>query len=89
MSCRTLSALALAPFIALLTVSHAFAHCFVGARFLPATLAIDDPCVADEISFPTVAWFKTADINRLVIAKTSAHCRHPQQYSGRTSCRLL
>jgi hypothetical protein len=42
--------------------STAFAHCFVGARFFPATLATDDPCVADEMSLPTVAWFKTADM---------------------------
>jgi hypothetical protein len=42
--------------------SYAFAHCFVGARFLPATLAIDDPCVADELSLPTVAWSQTGDV---------------------------
>src|SRR5581483_8805712 len=36
--------------------------CFVGARFLPATLAIDDPCVADELSLPTVGWSKTGDV---------------------------
>ena len=39
----------------------ASAHCFVGARFLPATLAIDDPCVADELSLPTVSRFKNGD----------------------------
>ncbi len=39
----------------------ASAHCFVGGRFFPATLGIDDPCVADELSLPTVAWFKTGD----------------------------
>jgi hypothetical protein len=44
-----------------LPMSAAFAHCFVGARFFPATLAIDDPCVADELSLPTVDWFKTGD----------------------------
>src|ERR1700679_44744 len=44
-----------------LPLSNAFAHCFVGARFFPATLAIDDPCVADELSIPTVAWSKTGD----------------------------
>jgi hypothetical protein len=38
------------------------AHCFVGARFFPATLATDDPCVADEISLPTLSWSKTADM---------------------------
>src|ERR1700691_523973 len=42
--------------------SKAFAHCFVGARFFPATLAIDDPCVADEMSLPTVTWSQTADV---------------------------
>jgi hypothetical protein len=48
--------------ITLLSVSYASAHCFVGARFFPATLATDDPCIADEMSLPTVAWFKTGDI---------------------------
>jgi hypothetical protein len=53
---------ALASFIALASTTDAFAHCFVGARFFPATLAIDDPCVADEMSLPTVMWSKTVDI---------------------------
>jgi hypothetical protein len=44
------------------STSNAVAHCFVGARFFPATLAIDDPCVADEMSSPTVSWSKTADV---------------------------
>ena len=48
--------------ITLSSVSYASAHCFVGARFFPATLATDDPCIADEMSLPTVAWFKTGDI---------------------------
>ena len=42
--------------------SPAFAHCFVGARFLPATLATDDPCVADELSLPTITAFNTGDV---------------------------
>jgi hypothetical protein len=54
--------LALASLLATSFTTHAFAHCFVGARFLPATLITDDPCVADEMSVPTVAWSKTADI---------------------------
>ena len=41
--------------------SVASAHCFVGARFLPATLNVDDPCVADELSLPTVSRFKNGD----------------------------
>jgi hypothetical protein len=37
------------------------AHGFAGARFFPATLATDDPFVADEWSFPTIAWSRDAD----------------------------
>src|SRR5580704_8716551 len=55
-------ACALTLFLVCLPYSAAFAHCFVGARFFPATLAIDDPCVADELSLPTVDWFQTGDI---------------------------
>jgi hypothetical protein len=54
--------LALAGLMALSCTSLALAHCFVGARFFPATLATDDPCVADEMSLPTVGWSKTADV---------------------------
>lgn len=35
-------------------VSSAIAHGVVGQRFFPATLTIDDPFVADELSLPTV-----------------------------------
>ena len=35
--------------ITLSSVSYASAHCFVGARDFPATLATDDPSVADYI----------------------------------------
>ena len=55
-------ALALGLILLLLPLSDAFAHCFVGPRFLPATLVTDDPCVADELSLPTVAWSKTGDV---------------------------
>ena len=37
------------------------AHCIVGNRFFPATLTVDDPCVADELSMPTIAGFKNGD----------------------------
>jgi hypothetical protein len=59
---RCLCALAPALCLLLLSFSNVSAHCFVGARFFPATLATDDPCVADEMSLPTVAWSKTGDI---------------------------
>src|SRR4029077_200341 len=50
--------LALAAFTVFLPISNALAHCFVGGRFMPATLIVDDPCVADELSLPTVSRFK-------------------------------
>jgi hypothetical protein len=53
---------ALGFLVTLATSSHAAAHCFIGQRFLPATLATDDPCVADELSLPTVTYSKTADV---------------------------
>ena len=53
---------ALGLLFVLLSFSNASAHCFVGARFFPATLATDDPCVADEMSLPTVSWSKTGDM---------------------------
>ena len=37
----------------------AAAHGFAGKRFFPATLATDDPFVADELSLPTVATGRT------------------------------
>jgi hypothetical protein len=55
-------AFAPALFMIALSATEAMAHCFVGPRFLPATLATDDPCVADQISLPTVMWSKTGDV---------------------------
>src|SRR5262249_21520764 len=54
-------AFAVALIFVALSAAEAFAHCFAGARFFPATLATDDPCVADELSLPTVGWSKTGD----------------------------
>jgi hypothetical protein len=54
-----------------LPVEAAFAHCIVGNRFFPATLNVDDPCVADELSLPTISSFKTGDqpaVNELDVA---------------------
>jgi hypothetical protein len=39
----------------------ALAHGFAGKRFFPATLVIDDPFVADELSLPTVSYLKSND----------------------------
>jgi hypothetical protein len=47
---------------AALFITVASAHEIVGNRLFPATLAIDDPGVADELSFPTVALSKSGDV---------------------------
>jgi hypothetical protein len=43
----------------LIGAGEAVAHGFVGKRFFPATLATDDPFIADELSLPTIGYFKT------------------------------
>lgn len=45
----------------LLAPAMAQAHCLVGGRLFPSTLAIDDPCVNDELRLPGVAAFGTGD----------------------------
>jgi hypothetical protein len=62
MSYFTLRMGAVAITLAGLPMSNALAHCFVGQRFFPATLNTDDPCVADEMSLPTVDYVPTAGI---------------------------
>lgn len=47
--------------LAIIACSPAAAHGVAGNRFFPATLATDDPAVADELSLPTVSHFKTSD----------------------------
>jgi hypothetical protein len=44
-----------------LATSPAAAHGIAGNRFFPATLATDDPAVADELSLPTISWMKSGD----------------------------
>lgn len=39
----------------------AHAHGFAGDRFFPATIAVDDPAVADELAFPTASKIKNGD----------------------------
>jgi len=53
---RMRPAVYLAVIVVLLTsATGAGAHGMIGQRFFPATLAIDDPFVADELSLPTVS----------------------------------
>ncbi len=47
---------ALAGAAALFWLSPAFAHAVCGARIFPATLAIDDPGVGDELALPTLTY---------------------------------
>jgi len=61
MSIRAAAIAALSIMATSISTSPAFAHCYVGGRFFPAMLATDDPCVADELSLPTVSVFNTAD----------------------------
>jgi hypothetical protein len=61
---KTLFACALALALSLATVQVVRAHGLIGKRFFPATLATDDPFVADELSLPTISYLKlrgTAD----------------------------
>jgi hypothetical protein len=47
-------ALSLGVVAASIASHDAFAHGFAGKRFFPATLATEDPFVADELSLPTI-----------------------------------
>ena len=51
----------LAATASLLLNNPASAHGFAGKRFFPATLAIEDPFVADELSLPTISRRKDGD----------------------------
>jgi hypothetical protein len=51
---------ALAAVPAILAASDALAHGFAGKRFFPATIATDDPFVADELSLPTVSTIRNS-----------------------------
>jgi hypothetical protein len=50
----------LAALAVLIVPGQVMAHGFAGKRFFPATLATDDPFVADELSLPTISSRKTA-----------------------------
>jgi hypothetical protein len=52
---------AIASSLTLAYITRAVPHAIVGDRVFPATLTIDDPGVADELSLPTFARFKNAD----------------------------
>ena len=62
MSSRLFSAALCGAAAVLAFATATSAHEIVGNRMFPATLAIDDPGVADELSLPTVAISKTGDV---------------------------
>jgi hypothetical protein len=71
--------------VTLVLATGANAHCFVGGRFFPAMLATDDPCVADEMSLPTVQYNSANRANlagRDVSAKRLRPLRHDRQCLG-------
>lgn len=49
-----------------------FAHGYAGARFFPATIATDDPFVADELSLPTISTFRFAGDNGAPATRVTA-----------------
>src|SRR6267143_1188885 len=55
---KALFACALTVATVLTTLQPAQTHGLIGKRFLPATLATDDPFVADELALPTVSSIK-------------------------------
>jgi hypothetical protein len=58
---RRRAAACAAGLLTLSAAAPAAAHGVAGNRFFPATLATDDPAVADELSLPTVSYGKTGD----------------------------
>jgi hypothetical protein len=58
---RPLRALAAVAALGCALPLTAHAHGFAGKRFFPATLATEDPFVADELSLPTVQHRRTVD----------------------------
>ena len=58
MTGKTLFACLLVVALVFATLGSAHAHGLIGKRFFPATLAIDDPFVADEMSLPTFSYLR-------------------------------
>ena len=55
---RSLIAAAIIAAAAALPTAQAAAHCVIGQRFFPATIATEDPCVADELSAPAFSYLR-------------------------------
>jgi len=58
--------------VALAVPSTGHAHGYAGKRFFPATLATEDPFVADELSLPTVSRRRTVEDGSSTTATTTS-----------------
>jgi hypothetical protein len=63
MTAQRLIVCVVVAFIVIGGARGADAHGLIGKCFLPATLAVDDPFVADELSLPTISHIKTPASN--------------------------
>lgn len=64
MSLKRAAFVAVAASLIVAPVTIALAHGIAGDRFFPATIAVDDPAVADELSFPTFSYLRNGDGDR-------------------------
>lgn len=80
---RGASSLVALAFLALAVSSQeAFAHGFAGKRFFPATLATEDPFVADELSLPTLSRRRTVNDEGSSSLDTSASIDYSKRISA-------
>jgi hypothetical protein len=67
--------------VVLLFTSSTSAHGVSGKRFFPATIIVEDPFVADELSVPTVSYLKNGDENQEVDFEIEASKRITDHYT--------
>jgi hypothetical protein len=61
--------------VAALCGAPAYPHAVCGDRIFPATLAIDDPGVSDELALPTVAWVPQNSIGSEEVTSTFSYSK--------------
>src|SRR3984893_18170542 len=71
-TCGSRLRLTFAPAVLISQAGNALAHGFAGSRFFPATITVEDPFVADELSLPTVSNLKTGTDPSVVETAISA-----------------
>ncbi len=65
-TCGSRARLAVATALTISQAGSALAHGFAGSRFFPATITIDDPFVADELSLPTVSTAISGELSKRI-----------------------